>query len=111
MLYWLSSIAAQRAIMVFAALLAQYAASPSMPTSPATDDRMTTEPPPFARIGSSTACMPTSTPIALVSNARRKSSGVVFSKGLDSMIPALQTRMLGSPKVARVNSIARHQSS
>ena len=76
---------------------------------PATDDRLTIEPPPLSFIARTASRQPRNVPSALTALTLRKSASVVVSTLPSVPMPALLTRMSRRPKAASTASTTSRQ--
>jgi hypothetical protein len=81
-------------------LLAEYATAFCPPTSPASEEMLTIEPPPVRFIESMTDLIPRNTETWLMSMTLRYFSSVNSSIGASMETPALFTRMFTGPKAS-----------
>ena len=88
------------------ALHAAYTASPDEPTRAASDEMLTTRPPPRSTMAGSTAWCMLSAPTKLMSIRRDQSSGWVSRNGTNRSQPALLTRTSIGPRSETVRSTA-----
>src|SRR4051794_10039745 len=93
------STASVRVSEATAALDVEYAARRGHPNSPATDARLTIEPPPPDRIRSATALDALSVPVTLIWSTRSQSSSATSAVGTKCATPAQLTRpAIGGPQ-------------